>query len=316
MSHKRRREETSEQIHTRHKKLKDDHGVPHRVDPQRFSKANQTFNFGSEGATLHQDPFSMPLPSDEDTNDHHQSMTTHQQSEDTEFGLLLYELASLDVGHHKQEAAEQPQTCPICSSRVSLKEFPDHVHHCLDRMDTGDRNSMKSQVELDSDFATEYALKHGYVTDYAVSCPICGQQLLFGTGMNEHVNQCVDESEKKQQENMEDDEDDDMNQVNSNSKVEVLSREQMIECASKLMTLQKGSEQFDNMLDMFGALGFNKKNVKSVLQIEKNAKQSNSNGNNTNSNNANGAREMSPVAEEEDVDLFGNDKYEFDDADL
>ena len=99
--------------------------------------------------------------------------------------------------------------------------------------------------------------------------------------MNEHANKCLDESMKKEEMKkntmMNDhdyDEDDDINpKSNSKPKQGVMSREQMIECASKLMTLQQGSEQFDNMLDMFGALGFNKANVKSVLEIERKEKE-------------------------------------------
>merc|ERR1719334_2170349 len=83
---------------------------------------------------------------------------------------------------------------------------------------------------------------------------------------------------------------------NSPKKVNPLSREQMIECASKLMTLQKGSREFDDMLGMFGALGFNKKNVKSVLEIEKqhlnrseSVSGSNSNSNSKSNSNSNSA---------------------------
>merc|ERR1711897_19533 len=131
----------------------------------------------------------------------------------------------------------------------------------------------------------------------------------------------------------EEDEDDDIGPKQRKNRVEPMSRDQMIQCASKLMTLQQGSQQFDNMLDMFGALGFNKQNVKSVLEIEK--KQTGSkNGDNyinknpfRNNNNKsfmdqedNNGLDLSPIAEnEEDVDLFnhksnGDDQqYTFDD---
>eukprot|EP00483_Globobulimina_turgida_P010331 UN10351 len=64
-------------------------------------------------------------------------------------------------------------------------------------MDAGDRNDMRTQLERDSDFAAQYALNHGYVTDYGITCPICNKQCPLGTGMNEHINQCIDEQEAK-----------------------------------------------------------------------------------------------------------------------
>ena len=185
---KRAREETSEQIHTHHKRLKDDHGVTHilflqqtkyqnqfffttnqfqnsqRVNPLRFEQStnsNATFSFGNKSVSIQHDPFKMPLPSDDEHSDE-DKMQTHSRSpsndaNDTDFGLLLYELASLDVGAQKEQS-EAPQTCPICSMRVSLKAFPDHVHSCLDSMDDSDLNDMRSQIEKDSDYATKYAL--------------------------------------------------------------------------------------------------------------------------------------------------------------
>lgn len=343
MSNKRcRSDDTSERIHTHHKKLKDDHGDAQRVDPSRFDAAH------GQTSSDKFDPFQMPLPSDDDAdNDLDNGMMMKSRSssnepemanlakpDDSEFGLLLYELASLDVGNSNQQN-NAPQTCPICSRRVSLKQFPDHVHQCLDTMDDSERHDLRSQVERDSDFATAYALKHGYQINYDFGqCPACGKQLILGNSMNEHVNLCLDEQAKREEMKKsgmehEEDEDDDIcfnNNANAKKKVEPLSREQMIECASKLMTLQQGTEQYDNMLDMFGALGFNKKNVKSVLEIEK-KQQSNSNlhrnhsddsklahdnqemhnnGNQDNSNSMNNEdlSFLSPIAEE-DVDLFG-----------
>jgi len=341
MANKRTREETSEQIHTRHKKVKlGDNGDAQRVDPQRFSFENMNDN----------DPFKMGLPDD---NDMDNKMSTNSRSpsnepnmndnDDTDFGLLLFQLASLDVDNNNNNNQNgndnKPQTCPICSRRVSLKEFPDHVHGCLDAMDDGERNDMRTQCEKDSDFAAAYAIKHGYTTNYDFGpCPSCGKSLVFGMAMNEHVNKCLDEQIEREKEmkkngggmdndyyDDDDDEDDDISGIDNKrkiKKVEPMSREQMIECANKLMTLQQGSEQFDNMLNMFGALGFNKANVKSVLKIEKEQNNNNNNknhndnnylnvgpmfNNNNNRNNNNNNNDMndnlSPIAEE-DVDLF------------
>ena len=124
------------------------------------------------------DPFGMgmnmrninnyPLPQSDDDQDIDSPNNNNMQSSksndniDTDLGLLLYELASLDVkgnngNNNNDESLDQPQTCPICSRRVSLKEFPDHVHSCLDAMDEGDLNDMRTQVERDSDFANAYA---------------------------------------------------------------------------------------------------------------------------------------------------------------
>ena len=115
-------------------------------------------------SVIQHDPFKMPLPSDPDdeSDEGSHAMQTHSRSpsndaNDTDFGLLLYELASLDVGADKNEP-DAPQTCPICSSRVSLKAFPDHVHRCLDAMDDADLDDMRTQTEKDSDYATQYAL--------------------------------------------------------------------------------------------------------------------------------------------------------------
>merc|ERR1719384_270622 len=273
----------------------------------------------------------MPLPSDdeEDTNKMlSDSRSPSNESNNDDLGLLLYELASLNVTNNELSPSEAPQTCPICSVRVSLQAFPDHVHSCLDKMDDGDRNDLRSQQEKDSDFAIQYALRHGYVTDYTVQCPSCGEQLLVGTGMNEHVNLCMDgmakREEMKQNNNLSEDEDDDIVDAQNQKKVEVLSREQMIECSKKLMTLQQGTEAFDNMLDMFGALGFNKKNISKVLEIEKqqsnkNMIQNNHNKNNNDHNMEQEDDKLSTIREEEDDDLF-NEKsretqYIFDDDD-
>merc|ERR1712176_1342553 len=104
---------------------------------------------------------------------------------------------------------------------------------------------MRTQIEKDSDYATKYALNRGYVTDYNTECPICGKALFVGMGMNEHVNLCMDAAAKKEKEHEieedeseSDDEDDDIGKKKGQRKVEPLSRDQMIECATKLMTLQ------------------------------------------------------------------------------
>lgn len=299
---KRSREEgdNSECAHQCHKRLKDDHGDMQRVSPQRF---DQTFRFEQDGgATVHDDPFQVSL-ADHPDEDNDNKMSTHSRSSsldanhanpgdpDGDFGVLLYELASLNVGH--QSNPDEQQTCPICSARVSLRQFPDHVHNCLDKMDEGDLDDMRSQTEKDSDFATAYARKHGYVMEYTTECPSCGKRLFLGSGMNEHVNLCMDEmlrrDEAKQNLLASDDEDEDSDiegnpMGNSPKKVEPMSRAQMIECASKLMTLQQGSHEFDSMLGMFGALGFNKENVKSVLEIEKQQSAASHSNSNHNSN--------------------------------
>eukprot|EP01084_Bolivina_argentea_P303264 523549_1 len=98
MSNKRQREETSEQLNTHHKRLKDDHGVAHRVDPMRFNRDNNINNNrnNDEGYA-----FTIPLPSEDDNdndNDNKMINNTTTNKNDTEFGLLLYELASLNVG--------------------------------------------------------------------------------------------------------------------------------------------------------------------------------------------------------------------------
>ena len=87
----------------------------------------------------------------------------------------------------------------------------------------------------------------------------------------------------------------------------------MIECASKLMTLQSGTHEFNSMLGMFGALGFNKQNVQSVLQIEK-QHQNGSNHNRSPSRSGTGSPSKAASREdtltsipEEDVDL-NNDR--------
>jgi len=289
---KRSREdsESTECVHQRHKRLKDDNGDSQRVSPLRF---DQTFRFGANGgAAMQDDPFQLSL-TDHSDDDNDNKMNTNSRStsldanhsnhgdSEADFGILLYELASLNVG--QESNPDDMQTCPICSARVSLRQFPDHVHRCLDAMDEGDRNDMRSQTEKDSDFAAEYAIRHNYVTDFTTKCPSCGETLILGSGMNEHVNECMDEmirreEAKKNGVGVMDDEDEDSDiegnpNGNSPKKVGPMSREQMIECASKLMTLQKGSREFDDMLGMFGALGFNKQNVKSVLEIEKQQQQ-------------------------------------------
>mmetsp|Transcript_10557 Transcript_10557/g.9549 ORF Transcript_10557/g.9549 Transcript_10557/m.9549 type:complete len:396 (+) Transcript_10557:62-1249(+) len=357
MSNKRHREETSEQVHTRHKKLRDDQGFAKRVDPTRYS-FGANINHDSDPFGLEIRP-SLPQSEDDDNDiDSPKDLTMNKSSpsskQDSELGLLLHKLANLEVrgdgnGNGNGNGNDnQLQTCPICSRRVALKEYPDHVHGCLDAMDEGDRHDMRSAVERDSDFASAYAQQHGYVMEYNFICPVCNKQLTLGQSMNEHINYCLDESMKQDEmkknnqtmnEYDDDDEDDDIkpfksnggNNSNSNSKpnVGVMSREQMIECASKLMTLQQGSEQFDNMLDMFGTLGFNKSNVKSVLEIEEKQKDQsnishnhnnhnhqnynnmnqNNNNNPYNNNNDNNLNDnfLSPIAEqEEDVDLHGN----------
>ena len=126
------------------------------MDPLRFEQPTN-----SDNNVIQHDPFTMPLPSDDDSEGEDKMQTLSRspsnEANDTEFGLLLYELASLDVGAQKDQS-EAPQTCPICSCRVSLKEFPDHVHSCLDAMDDSDLNDMRTQIEKDSDYATKYAL--------------------------------------------------------------------------------------------------------------------------------------------------------------
>jgi len=328
MSQKRQRRDSdsSERVHTHHKRFKDDNGDAQHVDPLRFARG-QTYEFGDGHASLQADPFQVPLPehssSDElDCNQPIPGSSSHSHSHshspplgeaDGEFGVLLYELASLKVGNDAREDPDEPQTCPICSKRISLRDFAEHVHACLDAMDEGDRNDMRSQTEKDSDFATEYALKHGFVTDYATECPSCGKMLALGSGINEHVNRCMDEVTMKDKEQEmdgkgDDDEDDDLSSGQVKKAAAPLSRAQMISCASKLMTLQQGSQQFDAMLDMFGALGFNKENVKSVLEIEKTQNHNESHNHNQNqSHNHNNAMQMQmPMAKEdemEDVDL-------------
>merc|ERR1712228_485647 len=135
---------------------------------------------------------------------------------------------------------------------------------------------------------------------------------------NEHVNLCMDE---KATMDADEEEDDDISQgMKEKCKVVPplpMSRDQMIECATKLMTLQQGSDNFNNMLHQFGALGFNKSNLTKVLQIEKEQiykkKQSNHNHNES---------VLSPI-DEEDVDLNaknrngqGFDALDIDDDDL
>ena len=92
------------------------------------------------------------------------SSSSSSTKDDSELGLLLYELASLDVGSDNNNNSDQPQTCPICSIRVSLKEFADHVHGCLDNMDKNDRDDMRSQLERDGDFAAAYARQVCYIS--------------------------------------------------------------------------------------------------------------------------------------------------------
>jgi len=351
--HRDLREDTSELIHTHHKRLKDDHGDAHRVDPDRF---NPRYAFShAPASSAADDAFKIALPTDDDDEDddddldcnkmamqqqHNSNSNSNSNSNDTDFGLLLYELASLDVNQGNSDASsavqrqQRPQTCPICSMRISLQEFADHVHHCVAGMDDTQRNDLRSQSEKDHDFATSYALKHGYQIQYDFQCPSCGKQLFLGQSMNEHVNQCLDEQLKKEEmkknamaheHEHDDDEDDDIGFDADDEtgvrggggarKIEPLSREQMIECASKLMTLQQGTQQFDKMLDMFGALGFNKNNVKSVLDIEKKQKHlqtqtgaqaaaaaaSDVNGNNHNHNHHQQQQQfMSPIVEEDD----------------
>ena len=155
------------------------------------------------------------------------------------------------------------------------------------------------------------------MTDYNTECPICGKALFVGMGMNEHVNLCMDEKAKMQSDDDEDEDDDIAAPMKQCQQVAPLSRDQMIECATKLMTLQQGSDNFNNMLHQFGALGFNKSNLTKVLQIEKEQiykkKQSNHNHNES---------VLSPI-DEEDVDLNaknrngqGFDALDIDDDDL
>ena len=156
------------------------------------------------------------------------------------------------------------------------------------------------------------------MTDYTTECPICGKHLFVGMGMNEHVNLCMDEKAKMDEEDEEEDEDDDISKdMNSNCKVAPMSRDQMIECATKLMTLQQGSDPFNNMLRQFGALGFNKSNLTKVLKIEKEQIHKNRNNHNHNRNINVNESVLSPI-DEEDVDLGGNngDGLEIDDDDL
>ena len=130
------------------------------------------------------DPFKMPLPDDNDIDNKmainsrspsneanmnnfsfNNNNNNNNNDNDDDLGLLLFQLASLDVDNNNNndpngnDKSNKPQTCPICSRRVSLKDFPDHVHQCLDAMDDGERNDMRSQAEKDSDFAAAYAIK-------------------------------------------------------------------------------------------------------------------------------------------------------------
>ena len=137
-----------------------------RVSPIRF---DQTFRFGDNGgASVQDDPFKVSLTDhSDDDNDNKMNINSRSASldanhapnhdSDADFGVLLYELASLNVGHDSNP--DDQQTCPVCSARVPLRLFPDHVHKCLDQMDEGDLDDMRSQTEKDSDFATTYALK-------------------------------------------------------------------------------------------------------------------------------------------------------------
>eukprot|EP01084_Bolivina_argentea_P303265 523550_1 len=245
MSNKRQREETSEQVNLHYKRFINDNRDAKRVNPMRFENNNQQIV--------------IPFPTDDnkdnyDNNYNGNKMINGKDNNDTEFGLLLYELASLNVAKNELQN-RQMQTCPICSIRVSLSDFADHVHICLDKMDDDYRNYIRIQIQKDSDFANEYAVNHGYVKEYGTKCPICNKALYLGCGMNEHINRCADKQEMKDYDYDEDDDDDD-DDINNN--IKPLNREQMIQCAAKLMTLQQGTQQFDSMLDMFGALGFNK----------------------------------------------------------
>jgi len=64
--------------------------------------------------------------------------------------------------------------------------------------------------------------------------------------------------------------------------VKGLNRNQMIECAKSLLNEQKGSKQYEDMLKMFGTLGLNANNMKTV--IDSTPKENNNNSNINHSN--------------------------------
>ena len=163
---------------------------------------------------------------------HGSSDAINEQDMYTGFGVLIRELAFLD-----NQSSDEPQTCPLCSDGVSLKQFPEHVLLCLDGMDVDELDELRSHYEPVSDSPDN---------DFGFKCPVCNAQLSLGMSINAHVNQCLDNKSKVDEMRM--------------------NREQMIECASKLLTLKQGSELFENMLEMFAALGFNEVNVKSILE--------------------------------------------------
>merc|ERR1712048_712162 len=97
-------------------------------------------------------------------------------------------------------------------------------------------------------------------------------------------------------------------------KVSPLSRDQTIECATKLMTLQQGSDNFNNMLHQFGALGFNKSNLSKVLKIEKEQIHKRLRNNNHNRNVH--ESDLSPIDEEKNDFGKDDDDIDIDEDDL
>lgn len=153
------------------------------------------------------------------------------------------------------------------------------MYDCLDKMDVNDRSDLKFQINHDKKYAEQlstqvsisfltsfsikiknhtflyFALifKDGYTENFIQHCPICNKTLELGSGINVHINNCLDQQNSK-------------SENKDNGQVKGLNASQMISCANALMKEQKGSDSYSQMLDMFNHLGFNARNIKNVIR--------------------------------------------------
>jgi len=157
--------------------------------------------------------------------------------------------------------------CPICNMNLEVgTSINIHVNECLDHMQQlNDKNEDVDVVTILPKFVNDMTRQK---TDNA-----------------DVVSENIAVNEKQDNQNEDNNNNENKNNNGETAAVKGLNRNQMIECAKSLLNEQKGSKQYEDMLKMFGTLGLNANNMKTVIDSTPKENNNNSNINHSNEKN-------------------------------
>eukprot|EP00469_Lotharella_globosa_P011301 CAMPEP_0167789532 /NCGR_PEP_ID=MMETSP0111_2-20121227/10747_1 /TAXON_ID=91324 /ORGANISM="Lotharella globosa, Strain CCCM811" /LENGTH=317 /DNA_ID=CAMNT_0007681729 /DNA_START=29 /DNA_END=982 /DNA_ORIENTATION=+ len=168
------------------------------------------------------------------------------------------------------------ETCPLCFNSFKLEEFSDHVHKCLEKMES----NIKTECSLVSDGSESHLFSGGeckfglkckitnadhfrFMEHPKVECPICSDKFHMHE-INAHINFCLDKGGDQE---MKEDTAKSAAESADQERVE-MSTQQMAACAKAILDAksQNSDVSLVSMLQRFKSLGFTRENLKNRLK--------------------------------------------------